>query len=133
SLVDAIDEIVVMGGTIDHGGQLPVVETNVGNDPEAAQVVFEAGFEHLVLVPVDATYRASVTSEQCTTLRREGGVAAALAAKFIEQRIERYRHLPAMAGRAAAPVHDALTIAYLIDPTLLTLGDARVRVETDDP
>lgn len=132
SLVDAIDEIVVMGGTIDHGGQLPAVETNVGNDPEAAQVVLEAGFQHLVLVPLDATYRASVSSEQCTTLRRGGGVAAALAADFIEQRIERYRHLPAMAGRAAAPVHDALTIAYLLDPTLVTMRAARVRVETDD-
>ena len=132
SLVDAIDEIVVMGGSIDRGGQLPAVETNVRNDPEAAHVVIEAGFGRLVLVPLDATYCASVTSEQCTTLRREGGVAAGLAADYIEQRIERYRHLPAMAGRAAAPVHDALTIAYLLDPTLVTLRAARVRVESDD-
>jgi inosine-uridine nucleoside N-ribohydrolase len=130
SIVDAIDEIVVMGGVIQRGGPLPAVETNIGHDPEAADVVLGAGFERLVLIPLDATHRAIVTSEQCATLRREGGVAAKVAADFIEQRIERYRTLPAMAGRAAAPVHDALTVAYLVDPTLVTLRPARVRVET---
>jgi inosine-uridine nucleoside N-ribohydrolase len=37
-----------------------------------------------------------------------------------------------MGGRAAAPVHDALTIAYLVDPTLVTLRPGRVRVHTGD-
>ena len=83
-------------------------------------------------MPLDATYRATVTSEQCATLRADGGVAAGVAADFIEQRIERYRKLPAMGGRAAAPVHDALTIAYLVDPTLVTLRPATVRVHTGD-
>jgi inosine-uridine nucleoside N-ribohydrolase len=109
---------------------LPDVETNVGYDPEAAHVVLGAGFERFVLVTLDATYRATVTSEQCELLRGAGSVAAELAAEFIEQRIARYRLLPAMGGRAAAPVHDALTIAYLLDPTLVTLRAGRVRVET---
>jgi inosine-uridine nucleoside N-ribohydrolase len=132
AIVDVIDEIVVMGGVIQRGGPLPAVETNIGHDPEAADVVLGAGFERLVLVPLDATHRAVVTSDQCAALRREGGVAATLAADFIEQRIERYRTLPEMAGRAAAPVHDALTVAYLVDPTLVTLRPARLRVETAD-
>lgn len=132
SFVDAVEEIVVMGGVIERGGPLPEIETNVGHDPEAAQRVLTAGFERLVLVPLDATYRATVTAEQCATLREHGGVAAGFAADFIEQRIERYRKLPAMRGRSAAPVHDALTIAYLVDPTLVTLRPAAVRVHTGD-
>ena len=132
AFVDAVDEIVMMGGVIERGGLLPEVETNVGNDPEAAQRVLEAGFERLVLVPLDATYRATVTAEQCTALRAGGGAAAGVAADFIEQRIERYRELPAMGGRGAAPVHDALTVAYLVDPTLITLRPATVRVHTGD-
>lgn len=132
SFVDAVEEIVVMGGVIERGGSLPEVETNVGHDPEAAQHVLDAGFERLVLVPLDATYRATVTAEQCATLRADGGTAAGIAAGFIEQRIERYRKLPAMAGRAAAPVHDALTIAYLVDPTLVTLRPGTVRAHTGD-
>lgn len=132
ALVEAVEEIVVMGGVVERGGLLPEVETNVGYDPEAAQQVVDAGFERLVLVPLDATYRATVTAEQCATLRAGGGAAAGIAADFIEQRIERYRKLPAMGGRAAAPVHDALTIAYLVDPTLVTLRPARVHVHTGD-
>lgn len=132
SFVDAVEEIVVMGGVIERGGLLPEVETNVGYDPEAAQRVLDAGFERLVLVPIDTTYRAIVATEQCVTLRDGGGVAAGAAADFIEQRIERYRRLPAMRGRAAAPVHDALTVAYLVDPTLVTLRPATVRVHTGD-
>ncbi|KRC65303.1 hypothetical protein ASE12_11335 [Aeromicrobium sp. Root236] len=131
SFVEAIDELVVMGGVIERGGSLPDVETNVGYDPEAAQLVLDAGFERLVLVPLDATYRAIVTSEQRATLRPLGR-AASVAAGFIEQRIASYRTLPAMNGRAAAPVHDALTIAYLVDPTLVTLSAATVRVHTGD-
>lgn len=132
SFVDAVDEIVMMGGVIEQGGLLPEVETNVGYDPEAARRVLEAGFERVVLVPLDATYRATVTVEQCATLRADGGAAAGVAADFIEQRIERYRRLPAMGGRVAAPVHDALTIAYLVDPTLVTIRPATVRVHTGD-
>lgn len=131
AFVEAVEEIVVMGGVVERGGALPDVETNVAYDPDAAQIVLDAGFEQFVLVTLDATYRASVTSEQCELLRSAGGVAAELAAEFIEQRIARYRLLPAMGGRAAAPVHDALTIAYLVDPTLVTLRTGRVRVETE--
>ncbi|VXC49055.1 nucleoside hydrolase [Aeromicrobium sp. 9AM] len=132
AFLDAVEEIVIMGGVTERGGLLPDIETNVGYDPEAAQVVLDAGFERLVLVPLDATYRTIVTSEQCATLRKAGGAAAGVAADFIEQRIERYRTLPAMEGRAAAPVHDALTVAYLVDPTLVTLRPATIRVHTGD-
>ena len=132
AFVEAVEEIVVMGGVIERGGLLPDVETNVGYDPEAAQRVLDAGFERLVLVPLDATYRATVTAEQCAALRADGGTAAGVAADFIEQRIERYRRLPAMEGRVGAPVHDALTVAYLVDPAVVTLRPATVRVHTGD-
>ncbi|KQV74826.1 hypothetical protein ASC61_07330 [Aeromicrobium sp. Root344] len=131
SFVEAVDELVVMGGVIDRDGLLPDIETNVGNDPEAALRVLDAGFDRLTMVPLDATYRATVTVEQCATLRTVSR-AGAVAADFIEQRIERYRRLPAMAGRAAAPVHDALTIAHLVDSTVVTLQRASVRVHTGD-
>jgi inosine-uridine nucleoside N-ribohydrolase len=130
TIVEAIDEIVIMGGVVERDGALPEVETNVGYDPDAAQVVLGAGFERLVLVTLDATYRATVTSDQCDRLRGAGGHAAELAAEFIEQRIARYRSLPAMGGRSAAPVHDALTIAYLLDPSLVSLRPGQVRVDT---
>ncbi len=66
--------------------------------PRPPSSVLAAGFERVVLVPLDATYRATVTAEQCAILRADGGVAAGVAADFIEQRIERYRTLPAMGG-----------------------------------
>ncbi|MDX6232608.1 MAG: hypothetical protein QOH68_1592, partial [Nocardioidaceae bacterium] len=56
AFVEAVDEIVVMGGVIERGGLLPEIETNVGYDPEAAQQVLDAGFVRVVVVPLDATY-----------------------------------------------------------------------------
>ena len=131
TFVEAVSELVMMGGVIERDGLLPEIETNVGHDPEAFKRVLGAGFDRVVLVPLDATYRAIVTAEQAAILRAEGG-AAAVAAGFVEQRIQRYRQLPAMGGRAAAPVHDPLTIAYLVDPTLVVLRAATVEVRTGD-
>ena len=37
AFVEAVEEIVMMGGVMERGGLLPDVETNVGYDPEAAQ------------------------------------------------------------------------------------------------
>ena len=132
SFVEAVDEIVMMGGVIERGGPLPEVETNVGHDPEAAQQVLDAGFERAR--PRAARRDLSGDRHRRAVRHAAGGrcAAAGVAADFIEQRIERYRKLPAMGGRAAAPVHDALTIAYLVDPTLVTLRPATVRVHTGD-
>lgn len=53
--VKNVKEIVIMGGA-EHGGNMsPHAEFNFWTDPEAAKIVFEAGFENVTMVGLDAT------------------------------------------------------------------------------
>jgi inosine-uridine nucleoside N-ribohydrolase len=127
SIVDAVDELVVMGGNIGVGAAGPV-ERNMGNDPAAAADVLSAGFRRVVLVPLDATYQALMGPAEVDALRGLGTVASSLAARFLSDRISAYASMP-LQGRA--PVHDPLTVAYLLDPAVVSLTPARVDVGPD--
>lgn len=127
SIVDAVDELVVMGGNIDVATAGPV-EHNMGNDPAAAAGVLSAGFRRVVLVPLDATYKALMGPAEVDALRGLGTVASSLAAGFLSDRISAYASMP-LQGRA--PVHDPLTVAYLLDPAVVSLTPQCVRVSPE--
>ncbi|GAB2888045.1 nucleoside hydrolase [Nocardioides pacificus] len=133
-VVEAVDELVVMGGAHAHGNVTASAETNVWRDPLAAAAVCGAGFARLVLVPLDATLVATVPVSLCHELRAGTAVAGAVAG-LVEERIQRYAGSPHLRpddrdGRAG-PVHDALALAYLLDPAVVTLEPAYVEVETN--
>jgi inosine-uridine nucleoside N-ribohydrolase len=129
-IVDRIPETVIMGGAHAVGNTTPAAEFNVWADPEAARVVFGAGLANVTLVPLDATHRALVSSEDCEKLRALGTPAGDAAAAFIEGRIRAYDTLQPMDTLRTAPVHDALCVAYLVDPTVISGERAHVDVET---
>ncbi|CAH0125336.1 Pyrimidine-specific ribonucleoside hydrolase RihB [Arthrobacter sp. Bi83] len=132
SIVDAVDEIVIMGGAHALGNVTPSAEANIWHDPVAADVVFRAGFERLVLVPLDATHRANVSLGQIARLRELGPVGAA-AAELIAQRIRGYNETQPMDEVDTAPIHDALCIAYLLDPEVIDIAPYHVAVDTVSP
>lgn len=128
-LVEAVDELVVMGGT--HAvttGVTGYAERNVWADPEAADAVLRAGFRRLTLVTMDAAYDALLGPDDVAALRALGTPAATAAADFVEDRIAEH------GGRAGgrAPVPDPLAVAHLLDPVVLAPVDARVTVELAD-
>lgn len=127
SLVDAVDEIAIMGGGNAVCNVTAAAEFNIWADPEAAQRVLRAGFEHVTLVPLDATHRALVTGETCRDLRALETPAGTAAADFVQRRIDAYR---AVTGTDAAPVHDVVCAAHLVAPELLTTRRLHVAVET---
>ena len=129
-IVDRIPETVIMGGGHAVGNTTPAAEFNIWVDPEAARVVFGAGLANVTLVPLDATHRALVSSEDCVKLRALGTPAGDAAAAFIEGRITAYDTLQPMDTLRTAPVHDALCVAYLVDPTVISGERAHVDVET---
>ncbi len=105
-----------MGGAHESGNTTPSAEFNIWVDPDAARIVFSAGLAELTLVPLDATHKALVSTADCARLRATGTPAAAAAAAIIEGRIAAYDDLQPMDVPGAAPVHDALCVAYLVDP-----------------
>lgn len=127
SVVERVDELVVMGGNFGVAAAGPV-ERNLGNDPAAAAAVLAAGFRRVVLVPLDATWKALMGAADVEALRSLGSVAGSLAAGFVEERIGAYASM-SLHGRA--PVHDPLTVAYLLDPTVVALTPAQVVVAPD--
>ncbi len=129
-IVERIPRTVIMGGAHESGNTTPSAEFNIWVDPEAAQVVLRAGLVNLTLIPLDATHRALVSVDDCRRLRETGTPAGVAAATFIEDRIVAYDDLQPMDTVGTAPVHDALCVAYLIDPAVVSGRPARVDVET---
>jgi inosine-uridine nucleoside N-ribohydrolase len=125
-----VPELVIMGGAHHTGNVTPAAEFNIWADPEAAAKVFGAGFRRIVLVPLDATHQALVSREDCRRLAALGTTAGIAAARFVERRIEGYDANQPMAERGAAPVHDALCVAYLVAPAVITTRHLHVDVET---
>ena len=128
-IVERIPELVIMGGAHDHGNATASAEFNIFLDPEAARIVVNCG-RPIRMLPLDATHRALVSREDCVRPRALGTPAATATATFIEKRIEGYDATQPMHRLGAAPVHDALAVCAVIDPTVITTHFIQVDVET---
>ena len=129
AILAKIPEIVIMGGAHDHGNSTASAEFNIWLDPEAARVVVNCG-RPIRMVPLDATHRALVSLEDCARLRALGTPAGEAAARFTEKRIEGYDATQPMHRAGAAPVHDALAVCAIIDPSVITTHFIPVDIET---
>jgi inosine-uridine nucleoside N-ribohydrolase len=128
-IVDAIPEIVIMGGAHDHGNMTASAEFNIWLDPEAARIVVNCG-RPIRMIPLDATHRALVSTQDAGRLRALGTPAGEAAARFVLKRIDGYDATQPMPHRAgAAPVHDALAVCSIIDPSIVTTQHIPVDVE----
>jgi inosine-uridine nucleoside N-ribohydrolase len=130
-ILEAIPEIVIMGGAHDHGNITASAEFNIWLDPEAARIVVNCG-RPIRMVPLDATHRALVSTEDAARLRALGTPAGEAAARFVLQRIDGYdatQPMPRRGDALAAPVHDALAVCAIIDPSILTTHLIPVDVE----
>ncbi len=132
-IVATVDRLVVLGGTHRRPGVTAYAERNVWCDPAAAAVVLSAGFERLLMVAMDATFAAPFTAADAAVLAAGGTPAGTAAARFVTERIASYRSDPSMAALSAAPLHDPLAVACLLDPDVVRRVPARCEVETADP
>lgn len=123
-----IREIVIMGGAIELGNWTPAAEFNIWVDPDAAKIVFESGLP-LTMIGLEVTHEAWLSGEHADQLRgtgQAGQYVAELLDHFVKFHQDRF-------GWPGAPIHDAVTIAHLIDPTLVTTLAMNVQIETLSP
>jgi inosine-uridine nucleoside N-ribohydrolase len=121
----ALERIVWMGGAIAEGNVTPAAEFNAFVDPEAAAAVFGSGIP-VTMIGLDVTHMALFTPEHADRLRgtgKAGRVVAELSDFFQKFHEERY-------GFHGSPIHDALAVADVIDPTLVTRLHCNVEIET---
>jgi purine nucleosidase len=100
-------------------------ESNIFNDPEAAQIVFTAGWK-VTMVGSDVGERTLITRNHLEELQSTHGPqndVVTKIAKFYIERSEQNRE-------SGAAMYDPLAVATVIDPTLVTLKDMHVDVET---
>jgi purine nucleosidase len=120
--------LVLMGGAEGTGNVTPSAEFNFWHDPEAADIVFKAGFKSITMVGLDATQQAFMTPGTRELLRQIGTPAA----KLIHQTTRAYTdHYWNTYHQVGAELCDALAMAYLIDPTLIEMIPAEVQIATD--
>src|SRR6266545_2697466 len=128
-ILEKIPELVIMGGAHDHGNSTPSAEFDIWLDPEAARIVVNCG-RPIRMIPLDATHRALVSTEDAARLRALGTPAGEAAARFVLKRIDGYDATQPMPHRpGAAPVHDALAVCSIIDPSVVTTEHIPVDVE----
>ncbi len=121
-----IREIVVMGGGVHDSNVTPAAEFNIYVDPEAAAAVFACGLS-IRLVTVDVTNRAVMTWEEIESLTAAPGEVSHVVGGLMRFFAGAYRKVFGIEG---APIHDALTVATVIDPTLVETRACNVVVET---
>lgn len=125
SIVPLVKEVVLMGGSLSGGNASAAAEANIHGDPEAAQIVFEAGWP-VTMVGLDATEKTVFTSAYLGELSQTNGPQNDFAAAVLEAMIDRLGRY----GREGMSMHDPLAVGAVIDPTLITTECYRVDVET---
>ena len=92
-----------------------------------------AGFRDVLVVPLDATHRALVTDKQAAAFGALGTPAGRATETFVTRRINSYEAMQKMDIPNSAPVHDALCVAALVEPDIVTTKRCHVAVETMGP
>ena len=125
SIVALVKDIVIMGGSISGGNVNGAAEANVYNDPEAAQIVFNAGWI-VTMVGSDVGERTLITREYLAKLQSSHGPQS----DFIAKIADFYLNRSEKSGYSGAAMYDPLAVGIALDPTLGTLKEMHVDVET---
>ena len=124
-IVERVNAVIAMGGSFTRGNITPAAEFNIYADPEAADVVFRANWD-VTMIGLDLTHQALATKELQERVRSVGGPIS----DFV---LDTWEFVASTHGGLlqleAAAVHDACCVAAVIDPSIITLEKADVRVE----
>ena len=120
-LADWVRGFVIMGGSAGRGNVTPAAEYNIWADPEAAAVVFRAGWT-VTMLGLDVTLRTGATAAVLQRMSELGP----LGTELLRPALEQYRSVSEPGG---PPVHDVCAVAWVAQPELFGLVPARVQVE----
>ena len=122
-----IKEVVMMGGSVREAGNVTAAaEFNVYVDPHAADVVLRCG-RPITIFGLDATHQARVPQRWRERMNDLPDTSAAHILKVLVDYFSRaYKDIY---GQDTAPIHDVLTVAYLLEPKLFAGLQCNVQVE----
>lgn len=119
-----IAQISLMGGGVKMGNWTPAAEFNILVDPEAARLVFRSGIP-IIMAGLDVTEKALVCPEDFQRIREVGNQVAVTVADWLEFFYQFHKTM----DYPGAPIHDAVAVAALVKPEILTMREMYVDVE----
>lgn len=123
-IIDKIEMISLMGGSVHVGNVGAVMEANVKNDPEAAHIVFNSGVK-IAMFGLNVTYQTVIYPHEMDEIAKLGRFGA-LAADCLRYHFKNYQDLTYFEGD---PSHDSCAVAYLIQPELFKMEHLNVVVD----
>jgi inosine-uridine nucleoside N-ribohydrolase len=125
SIVPLVKEVILMGGSISGGNVNAAAEANIYNDPEAAQIVFQAGWP-LTMVGLDVGNKTLFTKKQLDEIGAEHGPMSDFVYKVAKFLVE----LSAKYDSPGTPMYDPLAVGVAVDASIVTAPAMHVDVET---
>jgi purine nucleosidase len=125
-ILDNIEEIVSMGGSMILGNITPAAEYNFYADPEAAHILFTSG-KKITSIGIDVTHEVVTSFEWFDYLDTlDNPVTRALTPM-----LRAYHDYDIVTfGMTGAALHDPCVIAYLLDRSLFIGKDVHVEIDT---
>jgi purine nucleosidase len=125
SIVPLVKEVILMGGSISGGNVNAAAEANIYNDPEAAQIVFQAGWP-VTMVGLDVGDKTLLGPKQLDELGKTHGPVN----DFIYAVAKYLIALAAQFDFPGTPMYDPLAVGVAVDSTLVKAPAMHVDVET---
>eukprot|EP00873_Tetraselmis_striata_P000181 jgi/Tetstr1/420445/TSEL_011558.t1 len=119
-------EVVLMGGAMGVGNTGPVMEFNIQTDPEAASIVFQAGWP-VAMVPIEVTHTALVTPDVLRRIQQRDTPFCSIICRLLLFFRETYKEVFQFED---PPLHDPCAVAYCLHPEIFTVKRMRVDIET---
>jgi purine nucleosidase len=137
-LISLVRDFRIMGGSSSRGNVTPAAEFNIAVDPEAAAIVFDAGWT-VTMVGLDVTLQARATADVRARIAHLGRLADDLLLPCLRGYVESAdgdaevafdQAAAAVPGSHDPAVHDVCAVAHVAHPSLLQCVPARVEIET---
>lgn len=124
-IINRVKEIVLMGGGYRQANASAVAEFNIIVDPEAAHAVFNADWK-LTMVGLDVTHQALATEDVLQEFKNINTVTSIKIYELLTFFQKMYKENQ---NFDFPPVHDPVTVAYLIDPSVMETVKVPVDIE----
>lgn len=126
-IIDKIELISMMGGSLNVGNIGAATEANAGNDPEATHILLSCGVP-IAMFGLHLTYATQIYPEDMDRIESIGGEFAKTIADFNRFHFQFYKNDLNFEGD---PSHDSCAVAYLINPDIFTMKKYNVVMDLD--
>ena len=126
-IIEKIELISLMGGSLNVGNIGAVTEANAGNDPEATHILLSCGIP-IAMFGLHLTYATQILPEDMDRIESIGGTFAKTIADFNRFHFQFYKNDLNFKGD---PSHDSCAVAYLINPDIFTMEKYNVVMDLD--